>query len=94
MNSRPHALCPLWQKKSMKEALEKIIRGLAGDPDAVEVAEDSDGGKNVRLSVRVAADDYGRIIGREGRTIKSIRSILYFAGLKQGKRFQLDLIED
>lgn len=78
----------------MKEALEKIIRGLAGDPDAVEVAEDSDGGKNVRLSVRVAADDYGRIIGREGRTIKSIRSILYFAGLKQGKRFQLDLIED
>ena len=78
----------------MKEALEKIIRGLAGDPDAVEVAEDSDGGKNVRLSVRLAADDYGRIIGREGRTIKSIRSILYFAGLKQGKRFQLDLIED
>ena len=78
----------------MKEAREKIIRGLAGDPDAVEVAEDSDGGKNVRLSVRVAADDYGRIIGREGRTIKSIRSILYFAGLKQGKRFQLDLIED
>ena len=78
----------------MKEALEKIIRGLAGEPDAVEVAEDSDGGKNVRLSVRLAADDYGRIIGREGRTIKSIRSILYFAGLKQGKRFQLDLIDD
>jgi predicted RNA-binding protein YlqC (UPF0109 family) len=78
----------------MKEALEKIIRGLAGDPEAVEVVEDSDGGKNVRLSVRVAADDYGRIIGREGRTIKSIRSILYFAGLKQGKRFQLDLIDD
>jgi len=84
----------MWQGTLMKEALEKIIRGLAGDPDAVEVAEDSDGGKNVRLSVRLAADDYGRIIGREGRTIKSIRSILYFAGLKQGKRFQLDLIED
>lgn len=78
----------------MKEALEKIIRGLAGNPDAVEVTEDGEGGKNVRLSVRVAADDYGRIIGREGRTIKSIRSILYFAGLKQGKRYQLDLIED
>ena len=78
----------------MKEALEKIIRGLAGHPDEVEVNEEADGGKNVRLSVRVAPDDYGRIIGREGRTIKSIRSILYFAGLKQGKRFQLDLIED
>lgn len=78
----------------MREALEKIIRGLAGNPDAVEVTEDAGGSKNVRLSVRVAADDYGRIIGREGRTIKAIRSVLYFAGLKQGKRFQLDLVED
>lgn len=78
----------------MKEALEKIIRGLAGNPEAVEITEDTDGGKNVRLSVRVAAHDYGRIIGREGRTIKAIRSVLYFAGLKRGKRFQLDLIED
>jgi predicted RNA-binding protein YlqC (UPF0109 family) len=78
----------------MKNALEKIIRGLAGNPDSVEVREDSEGGKNVRLSVRVAADDYGRVIGREGRTIKAIRSVLYFAGLKQGKRFQLELIED
>jgi len=36
----------------------------------------------------------GRIIGREGRTVKSIRSILFVAGQKHGKRFQLDLIED
>ena len=78
----------------MKDALEKIIRGLAGDPDAVEVTEENDGGKNVRLTVKLAADDYGRVIGREGRTIKAIRSVLFFTGLKQGKRFQLDLIED
>jgi predicted RNA-binding protein YlqC (UPF0109 family) len=78
----------------MKEAVEKIIRALVGNPDAVEIDEHSDGGKVVKFSVRVATDDYGRLIGREGRTIKALRSILYFGGLKHGKRYQLDLIED
>lgn len=77
----------------MKEAIEKIVKALVGSPDLVEVDESGDG-KNVRLSVRVAPDDYGRLIGREGRTIKAIRSILFFAGQKQGKRFYVDLIED
>ena len=77
----------------MKEAIEKIVRSLVGEPDAVEVSESSDG-KNVRIEVRAAAGDYGRLIGREGRTIKAIRSILFMAGQKQGKRFHLDLIED
>jgi predicted RNA-binding protein YlqC (UPF0109 family) len=58
------------------------------------VTEHSDGGKIVKFGVRVASDDFGRLIGREGRTIKAIRSILYFGGLKHGKRYHLDLIED
>ena len=77
----------------MKEAIEKMVKSLVGEPDAVEVSESSDG-KNVRLEVRVAGGDYGRLIGHEGRTIKAIRSILFMAGQKQGKRFHLDLIED
>lgn len=77
----------------MKEAVERIIRALVGEPDAVEVNENSDG-RNVRIDVRVAPGDMGRIIGREGRTVKAIRSILFVAGQKQGKRFQLDLLED
>ena len=77
----------------MKEAVEMMISALVGEPDQVEVSENSDG-KNVRLGVRVAESDMGRIIGREGRTVKAIRSILYVAGQKQNKRFQLDLIED
>ncbi|HBE82898.1 MAG: KH domain-containing protein [Blastocatellia bacterium] len=78
----------------MKEAIEKIVKRLVGSPDMVEVTEHSDGGKNVKISVSVAPDDYGRVIGREGRTIKAIRSLLFFTGHKQGKRFQLDLVED
>jgi predicted RNA-binding protein YlqC (UPF0109 family) len=77
----------------MKKALEKIITSLVGEPDSVDVVEYADG-KNVRLEVRVAEHDMGRVIGREGRTVKAIRSILFVAGQKQGKRFHLDLVED
>ena len=77
----------------MKEAVERIIKSLVGEPDAVEVSENADG-KNVRIEVRVADSDMGRVIGREGRTVKAIRSILFAAGQKQNKRFMLDLIED
>ncbi len=77
----------------MKDAVEKIIRSIVGEPDAVTVDEITDG-KNVRLEVRVAEHDMGRVIGREGRTVKAIRSVLFAAGQKQGKRFHLDLVED
>jgi predicted RNA-binding protein YlqC (UPF0109 family) len=77
----------------MKEAVERIVRSLVGEPDAVEVVENADG-KNVRVEVRVADTDMGRIIGREGRTVKAIRSILFVAGQKHNRRFQLDLVED
>lgn len=77
----------------MKEAVERIVKSLVGDPDSVEVSEHVDG-KNVRIELRVADSDMGRIIGREGRTVKAIRSLLYAAGQKHGKRFMLDLVED
>ena len=77
----------------VKDAVEKIVCSLVGSPDMVEVYENGDG-KNVRIEVRVAPDDMGRLIGRDGRTIKAIRSILFFAGQKHGKRYHLDLLED
>ncbi len=77
----------------MKEAVERIIKSLVGEPDAVEVSENADG-KTVRIEVRVAENDMGRVIGREGRTVKAIRSTLFVAGQKHGKRFHLDLVED
>lgn len=76
----------------MKEAVEKIVKALVTNAEAVEITEESDG-KSTVISVRVGEGDMGRIIGREGRTVKAIRSILYYAGQKQGKRFQLDIVE-
>jgi hypothetical protein len=76
----------------MKEAVEKLVKGLVGDAEAVEVSEVEDG-RTVRIEVRVAEGDMGRLIGREGRTVKAIRSLLFYAGQKHGKRYQLDLVE-
>jgi len=77
----------------MKNAVERIIRSLVSDQEAVTVDEIGDG-KNIRIEVRVSESDMGRIIGREGRTVKAIRSILFAAGHKHGRRFHLDLVED
>ncbi|MBA3335332.1 MAG: KH domain-containing protein [Acidobacteria bacterium] len=76
----------------MKEAVEKIISALVDEKEAVEVSEESGGRAHV-IKVCVAESDMGRIIGREGKTIKAIRSLLFFAGQKHGKRFVLDVVE-
>lgn len=77
----------------MKEALENLIRPLVGNADAVEVIEKQNGNTTV-LEVHVEQSDIGRLIGREGRTVKAIRSILYAVSQKQGKRYQLEIAED
>lgn len=76
----------------MKEAIEKLVKNLVGDAEAVEVSEESNDRATV-IKVRVGADDMGRLIGREGRTIKAIRSLLFYAGQKQGRRIVLDVVE-
>lgn len=76
----------------MKEAIEKIINALVDDQNSVEVSEEQ-GERATIIKVRVAPGDMGRLIGREGRTVKAIRSLLFAAGQKQGKRFALDIIE-
>ncbi len=76
----------------MKEAVEKIITALVNDKEAVEVSETVHDKSSV-IQVRVAEGDMGRIIGREGRTVKAIRSLLFHAGQKQRKRFVLELAD-
>ena len=77
----------------MKEAIEKIVFALADDKDAVEISEFSEG-NTTTIEVRVAENDMGRLIGRQGRTVKAIRSLLFFAGQKMKKRFNLQIVED
>lgn len=76
----------------MKNAVEKIVKSLVDKPEEVAVSENS-AGKNVTITVHVAEGDMGKLIGREGRTVKAIRSLLYAAGQKHGIRFVLDVTE-
>ena len=77
----------------MREAIENLVLCLADEKNAVEVDDYEDGSTQV-IEVRVAESDMGRLIGRRGRTVKAIRSLLFFAGQKHGRRFNLQIVED
>jgi predicted RNA-binding protein YlqC (UPF0109 family) len=77
----------------MREAVELIVKALAHDPEAVDVREIERDQRTTVIEVRVAQEDMGKVIGRQGRTVKAIRSLLHAAGVKQGHRFVLDIVE-
>ncbi|MEW6042175.1 MAG: KH domain-containing protein [Elusimicrobiota bacterium] len=76
----------------MKELVTHIARALVDNPDKVEVKE-INGDKSIIIELRVADDDRGKIIGKEGRIIKSIRTIVSSAAAKLDKRISVELIE-
>ena len=76
----------------MRELLEFLARELVDDPDAVEVTE-IEGEHNLLIELRVAKDDVGKVIGREGRTAQSMRTILTAASTKLGRRSHLDIVD-
>ncbi|MCA9949611.1 MAG: KH domain-containing protein [Anaerolineales bacterium] len=75
----------------MKELVEYIVKGLVEKPDEVSVVEV--GGPTILLELTVAAEDMGRVIGKRGRIINAIRTLLNVAAAKQGKRVALELVE-
>ena len=75
-----------------KELLEYIVKNLVSSPDKIEISEIENEGKTV-LKLKVAKDDMGRIIGKEGRIIRSIREIVYAYAAKEGKKVSVDVEE-
>ena len=67
----------------MRELLEFLARELVDEPDAVEVVEDADDRGPV-LTLTVAPDDMGKVIGRGGRTARAIRAVVRAAATRQG----------
>lgn len=76
----------------MKEALQTIIEALAQDKSQISIQEIERGGETV-FEVRVAKSDMGRVIGREGRIAKSIRTIFKAVGTKEQKKVSIEFID-
>ena len=77
----------------MKELVEEIARALVDHPEGVEV-KSVEGSQVTVLELRVHSGDLGKVIGRQGRTAKAIRTLLGAAGMKAHKRFTLEILED
>lgn len=77
---------------AMKDLLEEIAKALVDNPDEVSVAE-VEGEQTTVLELRVNNEDLGKVIGRQGRTARAIRTLLAAAGMKVHKRFVLEILE-
>ena len=77
----------------MKELVEFIIKSLVDNPDQVEVHEIDERSETV-VEISVAQPDMGRVIGKSGRVINSIRSIVQVTAAKQGRRVSVEIVED
>lgn len=76
----------------MKELVELIAKALVDHPEHVVVNE-FDAERSSVVELRVAADDLGKVIGRQGRTARSLRTIVAAAGMKIRKRIVLEIVE-
>lgn len=77
---------------ALKDLIATVAEALVDDPDAVEVDELEDD-RGVIVELRVAQDDIGKVIGKDGRTAQSMRALLNAAAAKQGCRAHLDILD-
>jgi predicted RNA-binding protein YlqC (UPF0109 family) len=77
----------------VKELLEYLARGLVASPDDVHVTETEEDDGSLVLELSVAQDDYGSVIGRGGRTVSALRTVIKAAAGKQRRRVFVDIVD-
>jgi len=76
----------------LKELVEYLAKNLVENPDAVSVEAIEDE-KTTRLTLKVAQSDLGRVIGKQGRNVKAMRTLVHAIGAKSGRRAALEIVE-
>jgi predicted RNA-binding protein YlqC (UPF0109 family) len=79
--------------KKMSDLVAELARALVDKPEDVSVEAISDGDGTI-LRLRVAQSDVGKVIGKQGRTARSMRTVLSAASMKLKRRFSLDIVEE
>jgi predicted RNA-binding protein YlqC (UPF0109 family) len=77
----------------MKELLEYLAKALVDEPGAVEVEQFEEDDGTVVLELSVADDDYGKVIGRGGRTAAALRTVVKAAAVKEKRRVLVDIVD-
>ena len=75
----------------MKELVEVIAKALVDNPEEVVVTQKGEG-RNITVELHVAADDMGKVIGKQGRIAKAIRSVVKAASTKDNQRVDVEII--
>jgi len=79
------------QRGNMKELVEYIARSIVTMPDAVVVNEETEADSTI-LTLEVAPEDRGRVIGKQGRVAQAMRTLLRIAAIREGVRVQLQIM--
>lgn len=77
----------------MRDAIDMIVKSLVDDRETVDVREVEQRNGATLIEVRVSPQDIGKIIGKQGRTIRALRSLARIAGAKQNRRYLLEIVE-
>jgi uncharacterized protein len=77
----------------VKELLEYLARALVDEPEAVEVEQFEEDDGTVVLELAVADDDYGKVIGRGGRTAMALRTVIKAAAVRENRRVLVDIVD-
>ena len=77
----------------MRELLEELAKRLVDRPEDVKVEEFSEDDGTVVLELTVAEDDYGKVIGRGGRTANALRTVVKAAAVRENRRALVDIVE-
>ena len=77
----------------MRDAIEMIIKALVDDSENVDIREVEQRNGATLIEVRVAPEDMGKIIGKQGKTIRALRSLARIAGAKKNRRYLLEIVE-
>lgn len=75
----------------LKKLVEVLVRNLVDSPDQVQVSE-IESGRALTLEVKVAQGDMGKVIGRQGRVAKAIRTVVKAAAVKDGRRVSVEFV--